>query len=276
MRKAVIPTAHLVRSPRGELQARRCPYCRDTVRPIWPNSTFCRCPTCRLVLRLGNGMEEALSTLYRESWKIPGDCTQLTGGTGERLAGLYARRLAGSLGRRDLAGMQVLDFGCGRGAMMNACSNLGADVWGVDPFSVSYLKQQGFRQVYGSLGDLPGLRFDLIISVDVIEHLPHPWDQIREFRYWLAPSGYLFLATPNARSLNAVLSGRNWRELHNPGHVVLFTPEALTSLLEREGYCDVRRLKWLITYGRGPRRLLHHILQLANLEGELRIIARRA
>ena len=38
--------------------------------------------------------------------------------------------------------------------------------------------------------------FDTVISIDVLEHVPHPWEMLAEIRRVLAPGGHAILVTP--------------------------------------------------------------------------------
>jgi SAM-dependent methyltransferase len=62
---------------------------------------------------------------------------------------------------------------------------------------------------------------DLIISIQVLEHLPEPWNVISEFRRILKPGGLLFLSCPQSVQQHQL-----------PYDFFRFTPYGLTSLLK--------------------------------------------
>jgi len=217
---------------------------------------------------------EHLEELYEGSWAEPARNLNETGGTDAELARIYARKVALSLGRNDFCGLRLLEFGAGKGEMVAALRDLGANVCAVEPFGHRYLQQEGFPAV-PSLDALPrGAKFDGILAIEVIEHLPSPWKEIAALRQLLKESGWLFVTTPNAAGLNAKLRGSRWREAQKPGHVVFFTPRNLESLLARCGYRCHRRLRWFIGYSSKPLRVWRdYTLQLLRLDGELRYMA---
>lgn len=54
--------------------------------------------------------------------------------------------------------------------------------------------------VLSSPYDWPELReesFDLVVSTQVAEHVPHPWRWIREVARIIKPGGFLYISTPN-------------------------------------------------------------------------------
>ena len=252
----------------------RCPLCHSVGTPFWRAASVWKCSSCKLLFRYPVLSCPELAELYNKSWQAPDEHTNETGGTDLDLARIYARKLADSLDIKDFEGLKILDFGAGRGAICSALSELGANVYAVEPFGFEYLVKQGFT-TFRSLDEIPqGFTFDGIISIDVIEHLPYPWHEFAQLRELLAFSGWLYVTTANSSGLNATIFGSRWRELHKTGHLILFSPSNIEFLLKKCGFSKYRRLKWFIEYAKNPiRRLLHSALQTLNLDGELRYIA---
>ncbi len=169
---------------------------------------------------------------------------------------------------------RVLDFGAGRGEMMVALSELGAEVLGVDPFAYRYLCDAGLS-AFKSLDSLsPNIRVDGIVAIDVLEHLSHPWVQVRDLASVLKDSGWLFVATPNAGGLSARLSQYRWKEAMKASHLTFFTAQFLEATLYRSGFKPWRRLRWLINYRKGlPRSVIHLAPQIVGWDGEVRYLA---
>lgn len=216
--------------------------------------------------------KEELDALYQDSWSIPEERTGETGGTSDRLARVYARRLAKSLGRRDFAGLRILEFGAGRGAMLRALRDLGAEAVGVEPYGISYLQEQGF-EAHPDLSDVSG-RFDGVVTIDVFEHLHEPWKVLRDLCNVLAKDGWICVVTGNPLGLNARFTKGNWREAKKPGHLVWPTPDLLAQMLRSAGFERAERLKWLVKYANNPiRSAIHYSMQLTGLDGALRYLA---
>jgi 2-polyprenyl-3-methyl-5-hydroxy-6-metoxy-1,4-benzoquinol methylase len=103
----------------------------------------------------------------------------------------------------DLRDKKVLDLGCGMGEFSRILHEMGAEVICVDlsDESVSYVKSLGFEVVKADLNDpLPyGDRsFDLVVLLDVLEHIFNSKDLLMEINRILKPEGYLLLSTPNS------------------------------------------------------------------------------
>lgn len=217
---------------------------------------------------------EELEHLYTAAWKKPQSEIEMTGATERTLAEAYAKKLAGSLGRKDLAGLKILDYGAGRGDVLATLKALGADVFAVEPFGEEFLRKRGFPTFSEVEAIPPGLRFDGVVMIDVVEHVAEPRVLLSRLKEKLRRPAWIYLATPNAASLRARIQGARWGEALNPVHLFLYTPRSLTLLLDGSGFEKVTRLRWMIRYPANPlRRLLHMLLQLLGIDGELRYMA---
>jgi 2-polyprenyl-3-methyl-5-hydroxy-6-metoxy-1,4-benzoquinol methylase len=253
-----------------------CPLCGTGPASTYPSGAFRHCADCGLMFRYPMSDSHDLDSLYGQSWSAPTENSAETGGTTHALAEEYAKRLAVSLGRTDLQGLKILEYGAGRGEFLRALERFGAEVYALEPYGKSYLEQEGIR-AYSSLDELPpDLRFDGIVSIDVVEHEIAAWTVLRRLNALLRPGGWIYVATPNSAGLNARVFGSNWREARKPGHLLFFEPKTLRRVLQDAGFTRSRRLRWNVPYRRSLlTRLKDSILSLAGLDGELRYLAFR-
>lgn len=79
-------------------------------------------------------------------------------------------------------------------------------------------------------------RYDVILLLNLIEHVDDPVAALRRTSELLTPGGVAWIQTPNFRSLDARLfRRRNWAGLHCPRHWVIFSIEGLRRALARAG-----------------------------------------
>jgi SAM-dependent methyltransferase len=147
--------------------------------------------------------------------------------------------------RRPPGEARLLDVGCANGEFLLQMKALGWTVTGIDidDASLEQARACGLEVVQGTLTDPGALgerRFDAITLNHVIEHLPDPGAALRAARDLLAPGGVLWIATPNIRSLAHRRFGRDWLSLDPPRHLVVFSPDALRTLVRDAGFRDVR------------------------------------
>jgi SAM-dependent methyltransferase len=78
--------------------------------------------------------------------------------------------------------------------------------------------------------------FDVVTMWDVLEHLPNPIETLRKVYALLKPNGKLIVATPNIDSVPARILKENWFPLEIPRHLVLYSPQTVSSLLAKTGF----------------------------------------
>jgi 2-polyprenyl-6-hydroxyphenyl methylase / 3-demethylubiquinone-9 3-methyltransferase len=107
--------------------------------------------------------------------------------------------------RKPLAGKSAADVGCGAGLLCEPLARLGAEMVGIDaaPENIAaarvHAEGQGLAIDYrtGSIDVLGPEPFDLITSLEVVEHVADPAVFVRGLANALAPGGLLILSTPN-------------------------------------------------------------------------------
>jgi 2-polyprenyl-3-methyl-5-hydroxy-6-metoxy-1,4-benzoquinol methylase len=219
--------------------------------------------------------EEELSRLYGEAWQRPEEQTAETGGTNSRLAKVYVANLGSTLGLRDFQGLQILDFGAGRGVMSEALANVGAAVTSLEPWGCEYLESRGLCVCRNVHEILRGSReFDGVVMIDVWEHLTDPWNTMDQINQLLRSKGWCFVATPNPLGLNARIFHNRWREANKSTHLMFPEPKTIERMFADAGFSQWKRLRWIVRYSNNPSRILLHLcLQLLGLDGELRYLA---
>lgn len=98
-------------------------------------------------------------------------------------------------------GASVLDYGCGTGEFLAACTARGFAPTGVD-FDADVAKAASLRgecAAYSAVefdAALSGVTFDALHQGDVLEHLPAPLDDMDRLLHRLRPNGVLYVEAP--------------------------------------------------------------------------------
>jgi 2-polyprenyl-3-methyl-5-hydroxy-6-metoxy-1,4-benzoquinol methylase len=145
----------------------------------------------------------------------------------------------------DGKGLSVLDVGCGYGTHLKFARKHGWNAFGVE---TSDHAREVAAQRYGAditivkrAEDLLPQRFDLVLILDVIEHLQDPYKLFFSLfgRGIIDEKTTVILSTPNSRSHNAVKSPAQWAYRHPPSHLVFYSAKSLDILLKRLMFTDI-------------------------------------
>ncbi len=156
---------------------------------------------------------------------------------------LLDRRFFGSI-LQQLAGssLRVLDIGGGAGWQLKALRQSDTrvsrtQVVDLDPGAQKLAEANGHAYFCGRVEDFEtDERFELIVLLNLIEHVRDPRRVMRKVRELLAPGGLVLVKTPNWQALDArVFRNASWAGLHCPRHWVLFTRESFEKLTGEVG-----------------------------------------
>jgi 2-polyprenyl-6-hydroxyphenyl methylase/3-demethylubiquinone-9 3-methyltransferase len=158
---------------------------------------------------------------------------------------------------KPLSGLRVLDVGCGGGLLCEPMARLGAEVTGIDPapenIEVARLHagQSGLSLDYRAVAveTLPSAseRFDIVLAMEVIEHVADRDGFLRACAELLLPGGLLFAATISrtrkAYALAIVAAERilRWLPPGTHDYEKLVRPEELETSLRAAGLVVLHR-----------------------------------
>ncbi len=155
------------------------------------------------------------------------------------------------------AGLRILDIGCGGGLLSEPMAMLGADVVGADaaprniPVARIHAAQSGlqidYRLTTAEALAAAGEQFDVVLNMEVVEHVADPQSYLTACRQVLKPGGLMICSTLNRNPKSFVMAiiGAEWvmRWLPKGTHdwQKFITPDELYALLRAAGLDPVDR-----------------------------------
>ncbi len=178
-----------------------------------------------------------------------------------------------------LAGLRVLDLGCGKGRFASPLAERGARVVGVDLSQAMLVHAKGIERARAAARRLPfaDATFDVVFAVEVVEHVGDVRPILREARRVLRPGGRLVLVDKNKLAIDARrpwlpssllkwIDERRGLWMYPSGGPVRerwFVPGRLRDEITRAGFSR-SRFKFLLTPDESRRRL-HRAIPAARL-----------
>ena len=169
---------------------------------------------------------------------------------------------------------RVLDYGCYTGGLLShlgdSYERYGVEINGA---AAAVASKVTALPTFSSIDDIPlDLRFDVIITCDVVEHLINPMEAIRQLGSLLQQNGILIVTTGDAENSLWKRFGANWWYCFYPEHVSFISKTWLNRNAEALGltmlhfenfkYSNLGPVSRLIhviltyTYGYAPRLYL--------------------
>lgn len=158
---------------------------------------------------------------------------------------------------KPFEGLRILDIGCGGGLLSEPMARLGADVVGADaaerniPVAQIHAEQSGlqidYRHTTAEALAAAGERFDVVLNMEVVEHVADPLGYLTACQELLKPGGLMICSTinRNPKSFAMAIVGAEYvmRWLPKGTHEwsKFITPDELFELIRQAGLKPVDR-----------------------------------
>ncbi len=171
-----------------------------------------------------------------------------------QIAGEYERDL---MAQAPFKGLRILDIGCGGGLLAEPMARLGAKVVGADaaerniPVAQVHAAQSGlaidYRHTTAEALAESGEQFDVVLNMEVVEHVADPLGYLTACKTLLKPGGLHICSTINRNSksyMMAIIGAEvvmRWLPKGTHEWSKFITPEELYDLLGQAGLTPVDR-----------------------------------
>lgn len=163
-------------------------------------------------------------------------------------------------------GLRILDIGCGGGLLCEPMARLGATIVGADaaerniPVAQIHAEQSGldidYRHTTAEAMAEAGEQFDIVLNMEVVEHVADPLGYLTACQQLLKPGGLHLCSTinRNPKSFAMAIVGAEWvmRWLPKGTHEwnKFITPDELFDLMTKAGLEPVDRKGYVFNFAR--------------------------
>ncbi|MCU4121268.1 methyltransferase domain-containing protein [Variovorax sp. N23] len=143
-------------------------------------------------------------------------------------------------------GLSILDVGCGYGAHLDAAAALGWKCFGTEISAhargIAQKRLGGRAYITEEVGELIPHEFDVVLILDVIEHLANPYALFYSLFSIgaITPKTRVIITTPNAGSHEASVDPAGWTYRHPPSHLLYYRAKTFEFLLSKLGFNSIR------------------------------------
>ena len=166
---------------------------------------------------------------------------------------------------------KLFEFGCGEGYFLEIARKRNWVVAGTE-ISKPLLEKCRNKNitVYDNFENIPLSEkgtYDILVSIEVIEHLSPPLLFTNFFNSILRDGGGLYMTTPNFNCLSRFILGRKWNNIIYPEHLCYYSAKTMKLTLNKSGFEQV----FTKTLGISPARYKYAFMNWKHKKGEAKV-----
>lgn len=219
-----------------------CVICNSdqlTVLPRYKDHHLVECQNCHFIFSQDIPTREELNTYYNDNYDRTSYFSPITEKRYEELLDSWEPFRKNNT---------ILDVGCGNGFFLEVAKKKGWNVQGIEISSNAgeVCKAKGIEVFEGTIREFEkDVQYDIVVSIEVIEHLSYPHLFAKKISELIRPGGLLYITTPNFNSLLRYRLKERYDVIDYPNHLGYFTHKTLNRLLSDNHFAK----KQLITTG---------------------------
>lgn len=197
----------------------------------YQDSYLCKCQSCSFVFSKNIPSNSELLDFYSKSYDRTRYFSSITKKRYEKLLESFEPYRKTN---------KLLDVGCGYGFFLEVAKEKGWEVHGIEisKKASDECREKGINMFHGSLAnsDFDSELFDVIISIEVIEHLTDPTILLKQSNAFLRKGGLMYITTPNFNSYLRYKLKEQYDVIDYPNHLCYFTAKTLRKVCESNGF----------------------------------------
>ena len=221
----------------------KCPLCGKTNFKIILNKdcldkyySLTKCNHCKLVFVNPLPTQKELEEYYNSEYSVP---------EYQKIKVIKKAKIILNLLKKFglKKGSKILEIGASHGFFLNEIKKRNFIPYGVEiskeaceyakkQFNIDIENKDFLESKYVNKKEF----FDVVVLLDVLEHLINQNETLENIYKVLKRKGFLVLTIPNINSLEFKLCGRYWRWLSPPAHLFYYSPTTIKKMLEKHNF----------------------------------------
>lgn len=138
----------------------------------------------------------------------------------------------------------ILDIGCGNGHFLEVAKKRGWNVHGTEftdeAMEICVNKKIEMQQGVLNPENYYSIKFDIVVSFEVIEHINNPKTEIQNIINILDTNGLFYFTTPNFNSISRFILKDKWSVIEYPEHLSYYTSKTMHRFLSKQGFKKIK------------------------------------